>query len=76
MSADSSKRESKILLKSVSRTHQAETDPLTGRRWREIFNRGRNAREARVSGIGGKTRRVPQAARTSDVVRSTTLSSC
>lgn len=48
----------------------------TGRRWREILNRGQNAREASVSGIGGKTRRVPQAARTSDVVRSTTLRSC
>ena len=48
----------------------------TGRRWREILNRGQNARKASVSGIGGKTRRVPQAARTSDVVRSTTLRSC
>lgn len=72
----SPKRESKTLLKAVSRKHQGETDPLTGRRWREILNRGQNARKARVSGIGGKTRRVPQAARTSDVVRSTTLRSC
>ena len=48
----------------------------TGRRWREILNRGQNARKASVSGIGGKTRRVPQAARTSDVVRATTLRSC
>ena len=48
----------------------------TGRRWREILNRGQNARKASVSGIGGKTRRIPQAARTSDVVRSTTLRSC
>jgi hypothetical protein len=48
----------------------------TGRRWREILNRGQNGRKASVSGIGGKTHRVPQAARTSDVVRSTTLRSC
>ena len=48
----------------------------TGRKWREILNRGQNASKASVSGIGGKTRRVPQAARTSDVVRPTTLRSC
>jgi len=29
-----------------------------------ILNRGQNARKASVSEIGGKTRRVPQAART------------
>jgi hypothetical protein len=74
-SVDSSKRESKTFLKAVSRKHQEETDPPLGG-WREILNCGQNARKASVSGIGGKTPRVPQIARTSDVVRSTTLNSC
>ena len=76
MSVDSSKRESKTFLKAVSRKHQQETVPPHWRRWREILNCGQNARKASVSGIGGRTRRVPQAARTSDLVRSTTLRSC